>query len=159
MPRGPAPKDPAVRARRNKAVTAAELPAPEDTKPVKAPPLTKELLGFRVAIRPQVQRWWRECWASPMASRWLKTDVEVLYLAASLRQQIALYLLEGKSIATLAAELRQQEGRVGLDVMSRRRLDWRIEGPRRSDVAPAVVAEPEAPPVEQVDPRRVLRAL
>lgn len=162
MPR--LPKDPDARARANKAVTAATLPAPEspELEAIEAPPLTPQLLGLKRGqkVRPQVERWWREVWHSPMAPRWIATDVEVLYLCAQIRQQIQVSLADGKSISNLAGELRQQENRVGLDVMSRRRLDWRIEGPRSAAPEPAPkVEEPASPEPEALDPRRILRAV
>src|SRR5690348_3288134 len=98
MPR--VPKDPETRARRNKASTAAELPAPEsaELKKVKVPPLNAKLLDLKGAIRPSVQRWWQVIWREPMASRWLKSDIEVLYDCARLKQQIASFQADGKSI-------------------------------------------------------------
>lgn len=159
MPR--LPKDPEVRQRRNQAPTAATLPAPDsaDLRKAKIPTLSAKQLGIKGAIKPQVREWWIDAWRSPMAPRWLKTDMHVLYLCALIRQQIAVSAMEGKPVATLAGELRQQERRVGLDVMSRRSLDWRIEGPRQPA---AQTPPPEAtlPPVpEGVDPRRLLRAV
>lgn len=162
MARGPQPKDPEVRQRRNKASTAAELPAPgsPELRKVKIPSLNGELLGLgrRVAIKAPVRRWWNEVWRSPMAPRWLKTDVEVLYICALIRQQIVVFALEGKSVASLASELRQQEARVGLDVLARRRLDWRIEGPKLPD-DPEQKSAAASPPEPGQDPRHVLRAV
>lgn len=160
MSRGPAPKDPELRRRKNKASTAAELVLPDsaEVQKLKIPPLTKELLGFKMAIKPQVQAWWKDAWQSPMAPRWLKTDIHVLYVCAQIRQQVQLAIQDGKPFASLAAELRQQESRLGLDVMSRRRLDWRIEGPREPDAPQAPQQIPEQPAAE-FDPRKVLRAL
>jgi hypothetical protein len=155
-------KDPDARARRNKASTAADLlpPGSEDLRKLKTPPLTGPLLGIKGAVKPQVQRWWRTIWREPMAPRWLPSDIEVLYLCALLHQQIGVMAAEGKSVASLAAELRQQEARVGLDVLARRRLDWRIEGPRPTDPIepPAEFTAPADVPAD-FDPRRTLRAL
>jgi hypothetical protein len=158
MPR--TPKDPDVRQRRNKAATAAELspPGSPELSKVKIPPLNAKQLGIKGGIKPQVREWWNDAWRSPMAPRWLKTDMHVLYLCALLRQQIAMFAIEGKPVATLAGELRQQERRVGLDVMARRSLDWRIEGPRQADATPAPQAAPPPMP-EGADPRRLLRAV
>src|SRR5687768_12925263 len=116
MPR--LPKDPDQRQRRNKASTAADLPAPAGAPLRKVPPLTMTLLGLRRGqgpIRGAVVRWWNRAWRSPMASRWLETDIEVLVLAAQLHHQLQVFLEEGKSVASIAAEIRQQEGRIGLD--------------------------------------------
>lgn len=147
---GPRPKDPAVRARRNKASTHDILDPNE--RVTKAPSLTKDILGVEL-IRPQVHRWWRVVWRSPMAPRWLEADVEVLYLIATLRNKFV-----GDPTPTLASEIRQQEARLGLDVMSRRRADWRIENSRTepADVSEVVVADV---PDDAEDPRRLLRAV
>lgn len=161
---GPKPKDPEVRQRRNKASTAATLPAPgESKKGAKVPPLNATILGLKRGqggVRPQVVKWWHEAWSSPMATRWIATDVQVLYLCAQLHQQKQMFFEEGRPITTLAAEIARQEGRIGLDVMSRRRLDWRIEGPRQPDPQPASEPEAARPPApEGADPRRLLRAV
>lgn len=161
MPR--LPKDPELRQRRNKASTAAELAAPgsPELSKVKTPPLTAQHLGIKGAVKPQAQRWWKEAWRSPMAPRWINTDIEVLYLCALLHHQIAVFAGDGKPVASLMSEVRQQEGRLGLDVMSRRRLDWRIEGPRVPEATPSPEALPMQPPDrdEGFDPRRALRAV
>lgn len=154
-------KDPEVRQRRNRASTAATLPAPGESRVRKVPPLNAKILGLKKgqgAVRPQVVTWWREAWSSPMATRWIATDVQVLYLCAQLHQQKQMFFELGKPITSFTAEIAKQEGRVGLDVMSRRRLDWHIEGPRQPD------RQPEPEPVAEVpapatDPRRVLRAV
>lgn len=144
---GPRPKDPALRQRRNRAATHDVL---DPTARVKAAPLTKEILGVEV-VRPQVKRWWAVVWKSPMAQRWLDADVEVLYLVAVLRNKFAV-----DPTPTLASEIRQQEARLGLDVMARRRLDWRIEV-ARTDPEPEPATP--APIVEHEDPRGILRVV
>ena len=86
-----------------------------------------------------------------MAPRWLESDVEVLYLTAALRNEFA-----KKPLTALAGEIRQQEARLGLDVMSRRRFDWRIEGP----AAPQPTVQAVSVPVDDgPDPRHVLRVV
>lgn len=144
---GPRPKDPELRVRRNKASTHDIL---DPNERVKAPALTKDILGVE-HIRPQVHRWWRVVWRSPMAPRWLEADVEVLYLIATLRNKFV-----GDPTPTLAAEIRQQEARLGLDVMARRRADWRIENSRVEKEEPAAAVEL---PEEIEDPRALLRAV
>lgn len=148
--RGRTPKDPDARQRRNKASTAAVLEAPDHRK-LKVPTLTQQILGSRV--HASTRRWWNTIWRSPMAPRWLASDIEGLYLVAILRNEFF-----GKPTATVAAEIRQQEARFGLTPIDRRRLDWRIEGPRETPAAPAEEA-PAAAPVEDFDPRKVLRAV
>lgn len=94
-----------------------------------------------------------------MAARWLASDIEVLYNCAQIRQQIALAIADGKSVVSLMAELRQQEGRVGLDVLSRRRLDWRIGGPAQAPAAAQEQPSDEDDETDAEDPRRRLRAV
>ena len=145
---GPKPKDPELRARRNKASTHDVLDPNE--RVAKVPPLTKDILGVE-HIRPQVHRWWRVVWRSPMAPRWLEADVEVLYLIATLRNKFV-----GDPTPTLASEIRQQEARLGLDVMARRRADWRIENSRVERAEAPAVSAPDVPEDEE-DPRKLLR--
>lgn len=149
--KGRRPKDPDARQRRHKASTAAVLDA-QSADSREAPPLSAKLFGDKT-LHPLTRKWWRVIWRSPMAVRWLETDVEGLYLVAILRNAFF-----HQPTPTLAAEIRQQETRFGLDVLSRRRLDWRIANPQ----APAPLEEePEVPAYveDDFDPRRVLRAV
>lgn len=86
-----------------------------------------------------------------MAPRWLATDIEGLYVIARLRHD---FWTSGGT--TLAAEIRQQERRFGLDQAARNSLDWRIENSRveKEETAPAVEL-----PEEVEDPRALLRAV
>lgn len=143
---GPKPKDPIVRARRNRVSTQAVLTAEKGEKTPR-PALTAASIAAE-KVHPNVHRWWRVIWRSPMAARWLESDAEVLFLVAALRNAFW-----AAPSATLAAEIRHQEARLGLDVISRRRLDWRIEGsPQEPGEAPAPEVDPNEP-----DPRAVLR--
>lgn len=152
---GPVPKEPGTRARRNKASTHDTLRS-DDAKELKVPPLTAKDIGLsKGGVHPLVQRWWRTIWKEPMAARWLKSDVEGLYLIARLRHD----LWSGTGPATtLAAEIRQQERRFGLDIPSRRSFDWRIEGAAKPEEAPANPSV-QLPPDEVEDPRSVLRVV
>jgi hypothetical protein len=151
---GPVSKEPGTRARRNQASTHDVL-RPEDAKGVKTPPLTAADIGLKEGrVHPLVQRWWRTIWKEPMAPRWLKSDIEGLYLIARLRHD---FWSSSSGLTTLASEIRQQERRWGLDIASRRSYDWRIENsrtePAEEPKKAAVVAE------EDVDPRSLLRAV
>lgn len=143
---GPAPKDPALRARRNKASTRAEL---DPSTRVKAPPLRPSMFA-PAKVHPQLRRWWRVIWQSPMAPRWLEADIERLYLVALLRND---FYHERK--AATAAEIRLQERDLGLTPLDRRRLEWSIAGPSQKP-EPRLL---DAPVEEEVDPRMVLRAV
>jgi hypothetical protein len=149
--KGRIPKDPDSRRRRNKASTAATLD-PNEAANRKAPPLPRSL--FPTELHKLTRRWWGVIWRSPMASRWLPSDVEGLYLVAILRNEFF-----WRPTANLAAEIRQQETRFGLDVLARRRLDWRIGGALLHEATPP---EKELEPVrfdDAFDPRAVLRAV
>src|SRR5689334_6546215 len=143
MPRGQQPKDHETRRRRNKVATEAVLTTTDAR--IKVPTLTQQILGSRV--HASTKRWWSVIWKSPMAPRWLEADIEGLYLVAILRNEFFV-----KPTSTLAGEIRQQEARFGLTPVDRKRLDWRIEGPRQPDQP-----LPAAPPPiedESEDPRR-----
>lgn len=162
---GPPPKDPEQRQRRNKTSTRADLDP--QAKARRVPPLPGRLFPADAEGKrkpdPSVRNWWRVIWRSPMSSRWLDADVEGLYLIAQLRHAFAGLMAEGKpGITTIASEIRQQEARFGLDVLARRRLDWRIGGAPAATSKP--VAEPDreaSPPMPDPasDPRRTLRAV
>ena len=148
MTRGPPPKPPELRQRRNKASTEATLDAraPRTGRP---PALPKRLGadGEPLSWHPHTLRWWRNRWRSPMAAEYLPGDVDRLFLVADLIER---YWRE-PSVA-LAAEIRQQDGQFGGTPMDRRRLDWKIA---RTD---PVVRQPRSvassAPVD--DPRRLL---
>lgn len=153
---GPVPKEPGTRARRNKASTHDVLNA-DGAKGIKTPPLTAREIGLQKGgVHPLVQRWWRTIWKEPMAARWLKSDVEGLYLIARLRHDF--WSGTGAGLTTLASEIRQQERRWGLDIPARRSLDWRIEN-AQAESTEDVAAPAPAIPDEAEDPRKLLRAV
>lgn len=146
---GPAPKDPSVRARRNRQSTAATLRLVHD---VVAPPLPTRLW------HEQTRAWWRDIWASPMAPEFLKADLHGLFALALLIDDM--WRTEDPKLRKeLAAEVRQQRMAFGLTPLDRRRLQWQIEqteeaqdrGTRRREAAPKPVAKAS-------DPRGVLGA-
>lgn len=161
---GPAPKDPSLRARRNKTSTAAKLRVVEPGD-VEAPELPDRLRetedGDLVAVQwhPRTVEWWATVWASPMAAEWLDADVPGLVLLAELWDDF--YKARGTSDRLkLSAELRLQEARFGLAPMDRRRLQWEVErsedaqdrGRRRRVRSADASAKPSA----AADPRRAL---
>ncbi|GAB4677594.1 hypothetical protein MOKP105_04590 [Mycobacterium avium subsp. hominissuis] len=115
----PHPKDPSVRARRNKTSTRAVL------KPVKNP--TIPALPDGPDWYPQVQAWWRRAWSSPMVPEWTDSDVDTMYLAAKLMQEFWSPETSANVCKNLAAEIRQLLSQCGLTPMSRRSLQWEIE--------------------------------
>lgn len=149
---GPPPKPLNIRQRRNKYVTAAEL---IDTSPLaegKVPTLRtrRDESGQPIPWPRAVKRWWRDVWTSPMAKEYTLADANGLFMLAVLRERF-----EVKPTAALAAEIRQQEARFGLDPISRRRLQWQIKREASAD-SPAAV---QARPLDGDDPRARLRAV
>jgi hypothetical protein len=154
--RGPAPKHPALRQRRNTASTKASLPSVEEAARFTVPELPARDGGWH----PMVVDWWRSAWQSPMASEWVDVDMRGgLYLLADLHQARWDARDEPAVLVKLAAEIRSQEQRFGLSPIDRRRLQWEIgkgEGP--GEAAPRRRTTKRATPRRPVkDPRSVLR--
>jgi len=112
--RGPAPKPPAQRRRRNKPPETLKITAPE------APEIPE--LPFVGTPQPFTLRWWETVWRSPMASRYVDGDVPALIRLAQLVDSVA----RGQSNAQEMAEIRQLEDRFGLNPMARKRLGWEV---------------------------------
>lgn len=111
----PAPKkDPSVRARANRATTAAKL---TDGTTVIRP----ELPSGR-EWRPETLDWWNDLWSSPMAKEYHSSDKHALFLLAVLMDQ---FWVEPDQ--KLAGEIRLQRQAFGLTPYDRRRLEWTIE--------------------------------
>lgn len=141
--RGPAPKDPALRQRRNKASTRATLKA----MPIhRMPSLPKR--SEDQEWHPLTRAWWRDIWHSPMAAEYLKADIHGLYRLAVLIQRFW-----EKPTVNLSAVIAIQEQRYGLTPLDRRRLEWIVEKAeertRKHDV--------KRPPKGAGDPRELLR--
>lgn len=150
---GPAPKDPNVRQRRNKASTATIL---EDSprRRRKAPELpqrnvTEEDDG---TWDPRTVAFWQDVWASPMAAEYLDADVHGLYILAELVESFW-----RRPSFVLAAEIRQQRQCFGLSPIDRRRLQWTVqkieEGQRRRSTNPSAPSRRR----HEGDPRGVLQ--
>lgn len=159
---GPLPKDPALKQRRNRPSTSAELSGGKKRR-VPALPKLLETVGegedAREVLRewhPLTRAWWRDVWRSPMADAFLASDQHGLFILARLVD--AYWRNPSKE---LAAEIRLQRQCFGLTPIDRRRLDWKVDGdePERK-TRPSAAAElppPAAEPIE--DPRKVLRVL
>lgn len=139
MARGPAPKSPQLRQRRNRAATAATLRPRSRAKIPRLP---------RNGLDPRTRSWWRAVWASPMAAEYLPADEIGLVILADLIERY------WKTPGTkLAAEIRQQEARYGISPAARRTLQWAVDRVERDKDRPD--AEIEAP-TRNNDPRRLL---
>lgn len=113
------PKDPSVRARRNKTTTRAKLKPVENPE---IPPLPKGPRWYA-----QVRDWWVRAWSSPMVPEWTESDVDTMYLAAKLMQQFWKPDTTPGTCKALAGEIRQLLAQCGLTPMARRSLQWEIE--------------------------------
>lgn len=145
---GPAPKDPSVRARRNRTSTASTLKLVHD---VAEPSLPTRLW------HEQTRAWWRDIWASPMAPEFLKADLHGLFALALLVDD--LWRTEDpKMRKELAAEIRQQRQAFGLTPLDRRRLQWTIEQAEEAQDRGARrrTATPKVPVKKADDPRNTL---
>lgn len=136
--RGPAPKDPALRQRQNKASTKATLYEREDAS---APDMPK---GRRWV--QQTKEWWRDVWKSPMATEFLQADWHALY-----RLAVLVDMFWREPSVQLSKQIMSEEARFGLTPLDRRRLEWKVDrGPAKA--APTRVDRGE-------DPRKLLRAV
>lgn len=112
---GPAPKDPSVRARRNKSSTRSSLAGQ-----ARETPALPELDG--VQWHPMTLMWWADVWSSPMSSEYLTADRHGLFRLAMLVEEFWRHPLK-----EIAAEIRLQEKRYGLNPLDRRALEWSVE--------------------------------
>ena len=108
-------KHSSVRARVNRASTAATLP--EGGGGVIRP----ELPGAR-EWHPQTVEWWTDLWAAPMAAEYHSSDRHALFILAALVDDFWVEPSNSK-----AAEIRLQRQAFGLTPYDRRRLEWTIE--------------------------------
>ncbi len=137
------PKDPSVRARRNRSTTKAVL---SRDRVVAAPGLPDREWS------PATRAWWADVWASPMAGEFDASDLHGLLMLAVLVDDF--WLAESPSLRSkLAGEIRQQSQRFGLSPIDRRRLQWEIE---RTEEAQAKGSKRRAPSPSS-DPRSILR--
>lgn len=151
--RGPLPKDPALRQRRNARPAGRTLSTEEQSADREVPELPP---GPEGGWHPEAARWWDTAWRSPMASEWLAADMR-----GGLIRLLDLWhawwsATTGAERMEFAKELRLQETGFGLSPLDRKRLEWEID--RREDAAPV----PEdrrtvAAPDPATDPRSVLR--
>lgn len=152
---GPTPKDPNVRARRNKSTTRRTLSVEHD---VKAPPLPKLP---DVEWLPITRKWWRELWASGMAPEYLEVHRFGLFRVAMLFNKFFDPDTELKQQLDIQVRLEKAEADYGINPMAMRRLEWQIEetedkqarGNRRRTAQPP--ADPQAAPAAQGDDPRL----
>lgn len=145
--RGPAPKDPALRQRRNKVSTRATLHV-QDGGWKRAPSLPK---------REDSQEWhaltrafWYDVWHSPLSPELLKVDIHGLYRLAALVDRF----WKAPSVS-IEAQILRSGSEYGITPMSRRRLQWiveRVESGKKESRQRSVI-----PPSD--DPRKLLQVV
>jgi hypothetical protein len=131
-----------LRQRRNIKSEAAELSAPVDPRIPTMPNPDKR------KWHPLAKRWWKNVWQSPMASRYLETDLDALGMIAILIDDF--YKAPTKE---LAGEIRLQTARFGLSNWDRNRMDWTVKV--TSETAP----RPQSPHSAGEDPRALLKVV
>lgn len=145
-------KDASVRARTNRASTAAKI-----SRPAKAdvPDLPERASGWHQLTR----EWWSDVWSSPMSPEWDESDVHNVLIAAAIYDDM--WTAEtAKERKDAAAEYRLQRVDLGLSPYSRRRLEWTIEATDEAkDRGAARRARREPSPAPSSDPRNALRAV
>jgi hypothetical protein len=154
---GPPPKDPRLRQRRNKASTAATLPAASDPAGVRgrlSPALPKRKADER-PWHAETLKFWKEVWASPMAGEYIACDVPGLVNVARLQDAVNYGQLE------FLAELRLQRQCFGLTPLDRRRLQWETERGETAERRREMIEKSPslAQPNAKNDPRQALRAV
>lgn len=142
--KGPTPKDPLLRQRRNKAATRATLRV-EEPSWHRAPSLPKRVDGQ--TWHALTLTWWAEVWHSPMAAQFLRADVPGLCRIAMLIDRFW-----KKPSVNLEARICASQALYGLTPLDRRRLEWIIE---RAEEAKKQRRVPECKQALD-DPRRLL---
>ena len=151
-------KHASVRARANRAATAATLPAAGRAG---AAPLLPQLDDREWS--PLTLAWWRDLWSSPMSTEYHQSDSHQIVVLAMLMDDF--FTATSRTMRTaISAEIRQHRQAFGLTPYDRRRLEWQIETTEdakdrgrarreRSTTAPSKAAQPAT------DPRSILRAV
>lgn len=142
---GPAPKHPDQRRRRNAAPSMTRLPAEGRTGDPPVWPLGRQAVAEK--------RIWLEVWATPQAVAWerlgwTRTVARYVRLAAVAERP--------KAPASICAEVRQLEDRLGLTPMSLLRLRWEIIEDELADARDERRPEPRR--LRAVDPGAVAGA-
>lgn len=155
--RGQAPKPAHLRQRTNRKPGAGVIEAPKRPRLPEIPnpghrdPETKTLIP--IEWHPLTLRSWKNAWKSPMASRWLESDIDGLGRVALLWET---YYRGGD--AKILAEIRLQEQRFGLSPLDRSRLQWEVERGEEAENKLRKRQQVERPR-SSVDPRGILQAV
>ncbi|MFG2292069.1 hypothetical protein [Streptomyces sp. NPDC048603] len=125
--RGPAPKDPAKRRRRN-ATEPETVVTPDDE--LRGPELPEGVLGVDedtgrvVEWHPMTQRWWDSWRTSPMAQTFIETDWLFLIDTALMH-----HTMWSKGRWEYASEIRLRAAKFGATPEDRARLKLKVDDP------------------------------
>lgn len=117
---GPNPKDPAKRARTNKAASRAVLTADERDATAVPDMGTLDSEDWH----PLTVAWWQDVWTSPMAKQFLSADKHSLYRLLLMVQEFW-----RRPNVELSKDIDKAQQAFGLTPLDRRRLEWVIENP------------------------------
>jgi hypothetical protein len=135
----PLPKPAATRQRRNTWVTATTIKGAKVHKP-ELPERKDGSEWHHLTVA-----WWNLLWDSPISEEWVNVDLQLLYRVARLDHEFW-STKDGLTAARHALAINSLTRNLGLDPMSRRSLQWKVE--------PLDEAQPVAPPTGPIrDPR------
>jgi hypothetical protein len=132
--RGPAPKDPAKRRRRNAAEPLTTV-TPDDE--LRGPELPAGVLGadedtgLAVEWHPMTQRWWDSWRTSPMAQTFIETDWLFLIDTALMH-----HTMWSKGRWEYASEIRLRAAKFGATPEDRARLKLKVDDPTNAPQRP-----------------------
>jgi hypothetical protein len=134
--RGPVPKDPSKRQRRNKPPEVEVLPPAHDGE---VPPLRRRSKYL------QATREWYDTWArSPQAAGFGSTDWQRLGMLAALVDRY-----HREPSPALMAEIARNETKLGATVADRQRLRWRLPSGTQEQPADEEPDEPTPAPTQR----------
>lgn len=155
-----AKKHPSVRARANRASTAATLPSAGRPGAIVRLPASSEC--GRGEWSPLTVAWWSDIWRSPMANEYHASDRHQIVVLAMLMDDF--FTAESRTMrTTISAEIRQHRTAFGMTPYDRRRLEWTIEQAEGAKESGAQrrqrLAEGAKQPTPKLDPRNILHAV
>ena len=120
---GPLPKNPEMRARRNKSSSRAILTLTPDTRMIGKPnlPRLKTKDNEDMEWHPMARKFWEDIWESPMSAEFTHGDEPALF-----RLVFLVHCFWNKPNIQTSKEISALEKEFGLTPMSRRRLEWTI---------------------------------
>lgn len=147
-----AKKHPSVRARANRASSAATL------SDASVSAVVRPLPPIRV-WNELTQEWWKDLWSSPMSTEYHPSDwYQLILLAIAYNLLVSDPTLTPNAFKALSEEVRAHRQPFGMTPYDRRRLEWTIEQAEGAKDQGAARRERKgaAAPKPGADPRSVL---